>query len=166
MVKNQLVIEEEKSSDNQYQQKDFNITVQADQLKLKQRVKKYCQKVYKTIHQNKIDLKADTVCMRENSFYVDTVRDFRDRRYEYKNLNKVWSGKFKEAQAENNALKMEEARNLMNLYESLQLAHKIILNSFYGYVMRRGARWYSMEMAAMVTHTGSCIITDSRSLFD
>lgn len=61
---------------------------------------------------------------------------------------------------------MEEARNLMNLYESLQLAHKIILNSFYGYVMRRGARWYSMEMAAMVTHTGSCIITDSRSLFD
>ena len=104
--------------------------------------------------------------MRENSFYVDTVRDFRDRRYEYKNLNKVWTGKFKEAQAENNALKMEEARNLMNLYESLQLAHKIILNSFYGYVMRRGARWYSMEMAAMVTHTGSCIITDSRSLFD
>jgi DNA polymerase epsilon subunit 1 len=54
----------------------------------------------------------------------------------------------------------------MNLYESLQLAHKIILNSFYGYVMRRGARWYSMEMAAMVTHTGSSIITDSRSLFD
>lgn len=34
----------------------------------------------------------------------------------------------------------------MVLYDSLQLAHKCILNSFYGYVMRRGARWYSMEM--------------------
>ncbi len=52
------------------------------------------------------------------------------------------------------------------MYESLQLAHKIILNSFYGYVMRRGARWYSMEMAAMVTHTGGNIIMDSRSLYD
>ena len=104
--------------------------------------------------------------MRENSFYVDTVRDFRDRRYEYKNLVKVWAGKYSEASKEGNALKMEEAKNLMSLYESLQLAHKIILNSFYGYVMRRGARWYSMEMAAMVTHTGGSIITDSRQLFD
>ena len=29
------------------------------------------------------------VCQRENSFYVDTVKAFRDRRYEYKGLNKV-----------------------------------------------------------------------------
>ena len=40
----------------------------------------------------------------------------------------------------------------------LQLAHKCILNSFYGYVMRKGARWYSMEMAGVVTHTGANII--------
>jgi DNA polymerase epsilon subunit 1 len=104
--------------------------------------------------------------MRENSFYVDTVRDFRDRRYDYKNLVKVWSGKLKDAMSENDVIKIEEAKNRISLYESLQLAHKIILNSFYGYVMRRGARWYSMEMAAMVTHTGGSIITDSRSLFD
>jgi hypothetical protein len=44
------------------------------------------------------------------------------------------------------------------LYESLQLAHKCILNSFYGYVMRKGARWYSMEMAGVVTYTGANII--------
>ena len=44
------------------------------------------------------------------------------------------------------------------LYDSLQLAHKCILNSFYGYVMRRGARWYSMEMAGVVTNTGAQII--------
>ena len=41
---------------------------------------------------------------------------------------------------------------------ALQLAHKCILNSFYGYVMRKGARWYSMEMAGVVTHTGASII--------
>ena len=50
----------------------------------------------------------------------------------------------------------------MILYESMQLAHKIILNSFYGYVMRKGSRWFSMEMAAMVTYLGSNIISDSK----
>ena len=57
----------------------------------------------------------------------------------------------------------KEAEGLVILYESMQLAHKIILNSFYGYVMRKGARWYSMEMAAMVTYLGSNIISDSRN---
>ena len=54
------------------------------------------------------------------------------------------------------------AKNYIDLYDSLQLAHKIILNSFYGYVMRKGSRWYSMEMAAMVTYQGSHLITDAR----
>jgi DNA polymerase epsilon subunit 1 len=57
--------------------------------------------------------------MRENSFYVDTVRDFRDRRYDFKNLVKVWGGKYQEAIKEGNALKIEEAKNRVNLYESL-----------------------------------------------
>jgi DNA polymerase epsilon subunit 1 len=35
--------------------------------------------------------------MRENSFYVDTVRAFRDRRYTYKGLVKVWKGKENDA---------------------------------------------------------------------
>ncbi|VDM31842.1 unnamed protein product [Toxocara canis] len=35
-----------------------------------------------------------------------------------------------------NALKSAQGRVV--LYESLQLAHKCILNSFYGYVMRKG----------------------------
>ena len=33
------------------------------------------------------------ICMKENDFYVGTVRAFRDRRYEYKGLNKQWKGK-------------------------------------------------------------------------
>ena len=35
----------------------------------------------------KTELRTATTCQRENPFYVDTVRAFRDRRYEYKRLN-------------------------------------------------------------------------------
>jgi DNA polymerase epsilon subunit 1 len=131
-------------------------------LRLQQRIKAYCSNVYKQLHVNKTILKNDIVCMRENSFYVDTVRDFRDRRYQFKKLAKVWNTKMKEAAKEGQQDEEEKCKNLATLYESLQLAHKIILNSFYGYVMRRGARWYSMEMAAIVTHTGGSIIRDAR----
>lgn len=54
---------------------------------------------------------------------------------------------------------IKRVSNLVVLYDSLQLAHKCILNSFYGYVMRRGARWYSMQMAGIVCLTGAEIIT-------
>ena len=33
------------------------------------------------------------ICMRENDFYVGTVRAFRDRRYEYKGLTKTWKAR-------------------------------------------------------------------------
>jgi len=86
------------------------------------------------------------VCQRENSFYVDTVRDFRDRRYEFKNMHKQWKKKLSQAQENKDPLEIKRCNAMVVLYDSLQLAHKCILNSFYGYVMRRGARWYSMEM--------------------
>lgn len=133
--------------------------------KIKERVKQYSRKKYKTIHQNVIELKRDTVCMRENPFYVDTVRDFRDRRYEFKRLVKKFAAKFRTFNKNGDAEEAKSALNMKQLYDSLQLAHKIILNSFYGYVMRRGSRWYSMEMAAMVTHTGAEIIKKARDLF-
>ncbi len=66
----------------------------------------------------------------------------------------------------NDTMGAKQVEGLMILYESMQLAHKIILNSFYGYVMRKGARWYSMEMAAMVTFLGSNIISDSRNFIE
>ena len=50
--------------------------------------------------------------------------------------------------------------------DSLQLAHKCILNSFYGYVMRKGARWRSMEMAGIVTYTGAQLIMQARELVE
>lgn len=52
------------------------------------------------------------------------------------------------------------------LYDSLQLAHKCILNSFYGYVMRKGSRWHSMEMAGIVCYTGATIIMKSREIVE
>ena len=52
------------------------------------------------------------------------------------------------------------------MYDSLQLAHKCILNSFYGYVMRRGARWYSMSMAASVCDAGAKLIMQARELVE
>lgn len=35
---------------------------------------------------------------------------FRDRRYEYKGLNKVWKGKLSEAKASGNPIKIQEAQ--------------------------------------------------------
>lgn len=62
-------------------------------------------------------------------------------------------------------VRIAAAKSLVLLYDSLQLAHKCILNSFYGYVMRKGARWRSMEMAGVVTHLGGTIITVGPPVF-
>ena len=120
----------------------------------------------KKVHVTREELRETTVCQRENSFYVDTVRAFRDRRYEYKNLQKLWKKKLQAAQESKDALEIRRCNGMIILYESLQLAHKCILNSFYGYVMRRGARWFSMEMAGIVCYTGSTIITRAKELVE
>ena len=51
------------------------------------------------------------------------------------------------ADKKGDAVARKVAEDMEVLMDSLQLAHKCILNSFYGYVMRKGARWRSMEMA-------------------
>ena len=52
-----------------------------------------------------IEPRRHTVCMRENDFYVSTVRDFRDRRYEFKEAVKVWKGRHDEAAKAGNVAK-------------------------------------------------------------
>jgi DNA polymerase epsilon subunit 1 len=111
------------------------------------RVKQYAQRAYKRTKDTRVEQRVDTVCMRENPFYVDTVRAFRDRRYEYKLATKQWKKKKTEADKAGDAVAHREASDKEVLMDSLQLAHKCILNSFYGYVMRKGARWKSMQMA-------------------
>lgn len=132
----------------------------------KKRLQDYCRKAYKKVRVTKTEVKHQTVCQRENSFYVDTVRAFRDRRYEYKALNKNAKKQVSDAVASGDASAIKSAKNREVLYDSLQLAHKCILNSFYGYVMRKGARWYSMEMAGIVCHTGGNIIRKAREIIE
>lgn len=132
----------------------------------RRRLKDYCRTNYRRGLDTRIEAKSATVCQRENPFYVDTVRAFRDRRYEYKALLKKQKRVLVEARASGDEAKQAEAERMITLYDSLQLAHKCILNSFYGYVMRRGARWYSMEMAGVVTHTGAMIIRRAREFIE
>lgn len=130
------------------------------------RLADYCRKAYKKAHVTEVAVREQTVCQRENSFYVDTVRAFRDRRYQLKNMHKDAKGKVQDAVKKGDAADIKSAKSKEVLYDSLQLAHKCILNSFYGYVMRKGARWYSMEMAGIVCHTGANIITNAREVIE
>merc|ERR1719391_757980 len=132
----------------------------------KKRLTEYCRKAYKKTHVTKLEERYTTICQKENSFYVDTVRAFRDRRYTYKGLCKKAKKEVAEAAQSGDAAWLKSAKNKEVLYDSLQLAHKCILNSFYGYVMRKGARWYSMEMAGIVCYTGAGIIKAARELIE
>ena len=87
--------------------------------KLKKRVRQYCQGSHKKVHETRTETKTDTVCMRENPFYVDTVRDFRDRRYDFKRLVKTWGDKMRAAQKVGDITETENAKNRVTLYESL-----------------------------------------------
>lgn len=132
----------------------------------KKRLADYCKVAYKKTKVTRTEVRTTTICQKENSFYVDTVRAFRDRRYEYKALNKQAKAKVSEAIASGDAADIKLAKSREVLYDSLQLAHKCILNSFYGYVMRRGARWHSMEMAGIVCYTGANIIMRAREIIE
>ena len=56
-------------------------------------------------------------------------------------MGKVAKKEVSDAAASGDAAWLKSAKSKEVLYDSLQLAHKCILNSFYGYVMRKGARW-------------------------
>lgn len=134
---------------------------------LHKRLGDYSRKVYKKTKDTKVETRESIVCQRENPFYVDTVRRFRDRRYEYKGLHKTWKKNLDNFQNEGRSIaEIDEAKKMIVIYDSLQLAHKCILNSFYGYVMRKGARWHSMEMAGITCLTGATIIQMARALVE
>ncbi|KAJ9368773.1 hypothetical protein DTO282E5_6508 [Paecilomyces variotii] len=134
---------------------------------VKKRLQEYSKKIYHKIHDSKTVEREAIICQRENPFYVDTVRSFRDRRYDFKGKQKVWKGKTDALKSSGApAAEIEEAKKMIVLFDSLQLAHKVILNSFYGYVMRKGSRWYSMEMAGVTCLTGAHIIQMARELVE
>ena len=84
----------------------------------------------------------------------------------YKGLLKDSKKELGEIEKLGDPVETKRVANLVVLYDSLQLAHKCILNSFYGYVMRKGARWYSLEMAGIVCLTGANIITKAREIVE
>ena len=134
---------------------------------VKKRLQDYSKKIYHKIHEAKTIEREAIICQRENPFYVDTVKNFRDRRYDFKGKQKVWKGKTEALKSSGaSAAEIDEAKKMIILFDSLQLAHKVILNSFYGYVMRKGSRWYSMEMAGVTCLTGARIIQMARELVD
>ncbi|KAG2736113.1 hypothetical protein G9P44_000203 [Scheffersomyces stipitis] len=132
---------------------------------IKKRISDYSRKVYHRVKKSKVVNREAIICQRENPFYVNTVISFRDRRYEFKGLAKVWKGKVSKID-KHDSIARDEAKKMVVLYDSLQLAHKVILNSFYGYVMRKGSRWYSMEMAGVTCLTGATIIQMARTLVE
>ncbi|ORX45441.1 putative DNA polymerase epsilon catalytic subunit A [Piromyces finnis] len=167
MIKSQLMTEKFPPKIKGGNLRDFsqlNATEQATLIH--KRLGDYCQKVYKRKKETKVVERESIVCQREHPFYVNTVRNFRDRRYEYKGLLKRAKRELSSAMKSGINAEIEKAKKMVVLYDSLQLAHKCILNSFYGYVMRKGSRWYSMEMAGVVCFTGSNIIQMARQLVE
>ncbi|KAI9789585.1 MAG: DNA polymerase epsilon catalytic subunit [Candelina submexicana] len=144
---------------------DLSIDEQATLIK--KRLSDYSKKIYHKIHETKTIEREAIICQRENPFYVDTVRNFRDRRYGFKGEQKKWKNKTDVLKSSGaSASEVDDAKKMVVLFDSLQLAHKVILNSFYGYVMRKGSRWYSMEMAGVTCLTGAHIIQMARELVE
>ncbi|KAJ2898425.1 hypothetical protein MKZ38_003932 [Zalerion maritima] len=134
---------------------------------IRKRLQMYSQKVYHKIRTSTTLVREAIICQRENPFYINTVRDFRDRRYDYKGKAKAWKGKVESLKSSGaTPPDVENAKKMIVLFDSMQLAHKVILNSFYGYVMRKGSRWYSMEMAGVTCLTGATIIQMARQLVE
>lgn len=81
------------------------LSAEEQDAELRKRLKTYSQTAYKKSHVEVEEERSATVCQRENSFYVDTVRAFRDRRYEYKQQHKVWQANLSAAKT------LDEERN-------------------------------------------------------
>ncbi|CAH3120153.1 unnamed protein product [Pocillopora meandrina] len=166
-IKQQLEVEKIPGVNPGDPTRSFHSLTLAEQAQMeKKRLQDYCHKAYKRVRVSKQEIRNTMICQRENSFYVDTVRAFRDRRYEFKGLLKAWKRKLGAAMQSGDPEEIKSCKSKEVLYDSLQLAHKCILNSFYGYVMRKGARWYSMEMAGIVCHTGANIIRQAREIVE
>lgn len=130
---------------------------------LKLRVREYSKRIYRKLKVKETSLRSSTVCQREIPFYVETVRKFRDQRYVYKKLQADATEALEKATSDEEKINL---RKSIVIYSSLQVAHKCILNSFYGYVMRKSSRWYSMEMAAIVCNVGGDIIRKAKEVVE
>lgn len=126
---------------------------------LKERVVEYSRNIYKKAKKTEEVKQELVVCQREIPFYVETVRKFRDQRYVFKRL-------YQDAIKEYENDPTSENKKKVVACNSIQVAYKCVLNSFYGYVMREGSRWFSLKMAAAVCHVGGEIIKLAKEFVD
>ncbi|ORD95086.1 DNA polymerase [Enterospora canceri] len=126
---------------------------------LKQRLDQYSKTIYKRSKCKEEVMQGSVVCQREVPFYVDTVKLFRNQRYKYKAEHKAACKVADEKPTKEN-------RDKSSILNSLQIAYKCILNSFYGYVMNKGSRWWSIDMAAITCRVGGQIIIKAKSFIN
>ena len=98
------------------QKRRFNELNQTEQSALlHKRLGDYSRKVYSKTHDTSIMNREAIICQRENPFYIDTVRAFRDRRYEYKGLHKKWKGSLDKATNDGSLSASVEAKKMIIL---------------------------------------------------
>ena len=120
IIKNQLLqehinlIDKDDNNPRTNQKKvAFRDLAEIDQIPyIKERLKTYSQKVYRRTYVEEIEEKEAIICQKENAFYVDTVRNFRDRRYVYKKYKKQAERSLSEA---NNGIEIVKAKDLVLL---------------------------------------------------
>jgi DNA polymerase epsilon subunit 1 len=83
--------------------------------------------------------------MRENAFYVNTVRAFRDRRYDYKLLTKQWKGKKSEAEKKGDPVARKIAEDKEVLMDSLQVKSPLLPFS------------YHSSLLLLIAHGSTCL---------
>lgn len=71
--------------EQQYKRDHEGEEMEAMPAELKKRMKDYCRIVYSKQKETMTELREATICQREHPFYVNTIKAFRDRRYEYVN---------------------------------------------------------------------------------
>jgi len=112
-------------------------------------------------------------CQKSHKLFVNTIREFRDGRYKYKymmidketeieKLEQIIKESSKDL-TKKEILEIEQQVNTLTTEKgyarNMQLGLKVFLNSFYGYMKSRGARWWSMDVAGATCMKGQEIIT-------
>ena len=123
-------------------EKTFSELTEKEQANLiSSRLKAYSHRVYKKTKITTTEERTNTVCMRENPFYVNTVRAFRDRRYDYKLLTKTWKGKKVEAEKKNDLIgrKLAEDKEVLSCYKFIMRSkfHRFTFKGSYGLLATR-----------------------------
>lgn len=94
------------------------------------------------------------------------MRELRDHWYVYNDL--LDNQKEEKISAKEAGYKkgFQRSDKFVVLYDSLQLSNKYILNSFYGYVMQKGSRCFSVERFGIVMDNAGMIIRLAQALID